>query len=65
MAIKYSKGSKNITTFSIPRPSKFYPNWEFLVWKQSGNPAQNCLVISIDGLEMLSASIAELDRMFS
>jgi hypothetical protein len=27
MAIKYSKLSQNITTFSIPRPSKIYPNW--------------------------------------
>jgi hypothetical protein len=36
MAVKYLK---NIKTFSIPRPSKMYPNWDF--WsenKPSGNP---------------------------
>jgi hypothetical protein len=40
MVVKYSKWSYNITTFSIPRPSKFYQNWDF--WfenKPSGNPA--------------------------
>jgi hypothetical protein len=40
MAVKYSTWSKNITTLSIPRPSKFYQNWNF--WfenKPSGNPA--------------------------
>jgi hypothetical protein len=39
MTKKYSKLSLNITTFSIPRPPKFYPNWYF--WfenKPSGNP---------------------------
>jgi hypothetical protein len=29
----YSKWPKTITTFSIPRPSKIYPNCDFLVWK--------------------------------
>jgi hypothetical protein len=36
------KYSQNITTFYIPRPSKFYPKWDF--WsenKPSGNPALN------------------------
>jgi hypothetical protein len=39
MAVNYTKWPKNIPTFSIPRPSKLYPNWEF--WsknKPSGNP---------------------------
>jgi hypothetical protein len=39
IAIKYSKLSQNIKTFSIPRPSKMCPNWDF--WfenKPSGNP---------------------------
>jgi hypothetical protein len=36
---KYSKWSWNITIFSIPRPSKFYPNWDFgFESKPSGNP---------------------------
>jgi hypothetical protein len=42
MATKYSKWSWNITTFSISRPSKFYPNWDF--WfenKPSGNPVHD------------------------
>jgi hypothetical protein len=29
MAEIYSKWSENIPTFSIPRPSKIYPNWDF------------------------------------
>jgi hypothetical protein len=40
MALKLSKWSLNIPTFSIPRPSKIYPDWDF--WfenKLSGNPA--------------------------
>jgi hypothetical protein len=42
---KYSKWSQNITTFSVRRPYKIYPNRNF--WfenKPSGNPAQltNC-----------------------
>jgi hypothetical protein len=40
MAVIYSKWPKNIPNFSIPRPSKIYPNWDF--WfesKPSGNPA--------------------------
>jgi hypothetical protein len=39
MAVNYTKWPKNIPTFSIPRPSKLYPNWDF--WsknKPSGNP---------------------------
>jgi hypothetical protein len=38
MAVIYSKWPKNVPTFSIPRPSKIYPNWDF--WfdnKPSGN----------------------------
>jgi hypothetical protein len=38
MIIKYSKWADYITTFSIPRSSKIYPNWDF--WsekKSSGN----------------------------
>jgi hypothetical protein len=38
MAKKYSKWSYNILPFSIPRPSKIDPNWDF--WfenKPSGN----------------------------
>jgi hypothetical protein len=39
-AIKYSTWSLNSTTFSIPRPSKIYPNWYFwFLKKPSGNPA--------------------------
>jgi hypothetical protein len=41
-AINYPKWSKNITTFSITRPSKIYPKWDFLFEnKPSGNPAAN------------------------
>jgi hypothetical protein len=29
MAAKYSKWPHNVPTFSIPRPSKFYPNGDF------------------------------------
>jgi hypothetical protein len=39
MTVKYSKWPKNISAFSILRPSKIYPNWDF--WfenKPSGNP---------------------------
>jgi hypothetical protein len=39
MTEKYSKWLWNIPTFSIPRPSEFYPIWDF--WfenKPSGNP---------------------------
>jgi hypothetical protein len=39
MLVKYSKLPDFITTFSIPRSSKIYPNWDF--WsekKPSGNP---------------------------
>jgi hypothetical protein len=45
-AVNYTNGRKifqmiiKITAFSIPRPSKFYKNWDF--WfenKPSGNPA--------------------------
>jgi hypothetical protein len=45
MAVKYSKWSKYILTFSIPRPSKIYPNWVF--WfenKPSGNPGLGRLI---------------------
>jgi hypothetical protein len=28
-AINYTEWSKNITAFSIPRPSKFYQKWDF------------------------------------
>jgi hypothetical protein len=40
MAVKYSQMALNIPTFSIPTPSKIYPNWDF--WFEnlpSGNPA--------------------------
>jgi hypothetical protein len=39
MAIKYSKWSSNVPTFTIQRPSKIYTNWDF--WfenKPSGKP---------------------------
>jgi hypothetical protein len=39
MAEIYSKWSKNAPAFSVPRPSKIYPNWDF--WFEdipSGNP---------------------------
>jgi hypothetical protein len=39
MVVNYSKWWQSMTTFSSPRPSKFYPNWDF--WfenKPSGNP---------------------------
>jgi hypothetical protein len=29
MAVIYSKWPQNIPTFSIPRPPKICPNWEF------------------------------------
>jgi hypothetical protein len=38
-AVNYTKCPWNITAFSIPRPYKFYQNWDF--WfenKPSGNP---------------------------
>jgi hypothetical protein len=38
-AVIYSKWPKNKPNFSIPRPSKIYPNWDF--WFEnipSGNP---------------------------
>jgi hypothetical protein len=41
-AIKYSKWSQNIPTFTIQRPSKIYPNLVFFVWKQT--IWQPCLV---------------------
>jgi hypothetical protein len=46
MAIKYSKWSENISTFTIQRPSKIYPHWDF--WcanKPYGNPALRALVL--------------------
>jgi hypothetical protein len=39
MTVIYSTWQENTSTFSIPRPSKIYPNWDF--WfknKASGNP---------------------------
>jgi hypothetical protein len=39
MLIIYSKWPQNTPTFSIPRPSKIYPNWDFWFEKiPSGNP---------------------------
>jgi hypothetical protein len=35
MPLVYSKWTQNITTFSIARPPKIYPNRDFLVWKYS------------------------------
>jgi hypothetical protein len=54
MAVKYTKGPKNIPTSSIVRHYKIYPNWYF--WfenKPSGNPAfgySHGLHIYIDSL---------------
>jgi hypothetical protein len=31
--------AKNMPTFSIPKPFKIYPNWDFWFKKPSGNPA--------------------------
>jgi hypothetical protein len=40
VVVQYSKWSEYITTFSIPRSSKIYPNWDFWFEKKpSGNPA--------------------------
>jgi hypothetical protein len=42
MTVAYFKWPKNIPAFSILRPSKIYPNWDF--WfenKPSGNPARH------------------------
>jgi hypothetical protein len=53
MAVKYSKLSSNVTIFSIPRPSKFYPNWDF--WfenKSSGNPGRNFRADFFDAVPM-------------
>jgi hypothetical protein len=42
MTTKYTKWPLNIPTFSIPRPLKIYPNWDFWYEKMpSGNPAQS------------------------
>jgi hypothetical protein len=39
MVVKYFKWPQNISTFSNPRPSKIYPNWDFgFENKPSGNP---------------------------
>jgi hypothetical protein len=39
MVVKYSKWPECITTFSIPRPSKMYPNRDsWFEKKPSGNP---------------------------
>jgi hypothetical protein len=39
MSVKYSKRSLNLSRFSKLRPSKIYPNWDFLFEnKPSGNP---------------------------
>jgi hypothetical protein len=39
MSPRHSEWPYNIPTFSIPRPSKFYPNWDFgLENIPSGNP---------------------------
>jgi hypothetical protein len=41
MTVKYSKRPK-LLTFSIARPSKIYPNWDFWVENiPSGNPGMN------------------------
>jgi hypothetical protein len=47
MALKYSKWPQNIATFSILRPSKIYPNWDF--WSEnipSGNLARDFVCVS-------------------
>jgi hypothetical protein len=49
---KYSKWSLYMTTFSIPRPSKFYPNCDFCFEnKPSGNPAVKvgCIIVILRG----------------
>jgi hypothetical protein len=38
MAVMYSKWPLNLPTFSIPRPSQIYPNWDFVKNIPSGNP---------------------------
>jgi hypothetical protein len=41
MTLKYSKRPENILAFSILRPSKSYPNWDFWFKNEpSGNPGQ-------------------------
>jgi hypothetical protein len=43
MAIKCTKWSYNLPTYSILRPSKIYQNWDF--WFENvpfGNPGLNC-----------------------
>jgi hypothetical protein len=40
MAEKCIEMPYNLPTFSIPRPSKIYPNWDFVDANElSGNPA--------------------------
>jgi hypothetical protein len=44
MALKYSKCPTNIPIFSIPKPSKIYPNVDFLFENiPSGNPAPDSI----------------------
>jgi hypothetical protein len=47
MAINYTKWPLNIPTFSIPRPSKIYPSWNFWSYnKPSGNLALNAMLMA-------------------
>jgi hypothetical protein len=58
MTVKCSKWPKNIPAFSILRPSKIYPNWDF--WfenKPSGNPAVETTVEeTLSGLPSASSA---------
>jgi hypothetical protein len=45
MPVKYSKWPKYIPSFSILRPQKIYPNWDFgFENKPSGNPGHIVIV---------------------
>jgi hypothetical protein len=71
MVVKYSKWPKYITTFSIPRSSKIYPNWDF--WSEkitSGNPASqrtelNALCIVTDGNGMMAVRQTNLAYIYT
>jgi hypothetical protein len=48
MYVKYSKCTKNISTFSNLRPSKIYPKWEFRFEnKTSGNPGPEIILFPL------------------
>jgi hypothetical protein len=59
MPEKYSEWSYNITTSSIPRPSKLYPNWDF--WfenKPSGNPGEKARFTRVGKKNLLKEYLA-------